>query len=117
MCQNEGVVDQGHKNAYLSLSLTRCDVLEKLFQFHPRWKNLKNKLENGSTWNLQVLNEKPRMEDLNASIIRGNHKSAVIHSEFLVEGLSKEIKKGWELLIPLSEAKINFKHLVTFWKQ
>ena len=41
-----------------------------------------------------------RQLDLDESYTRGNHKSAHQKNEFLVKALKKEIKKGWNLLLP-----------------
>ena len=67
--------------------------LQDLLKCHPRWKDLKARLRNGSTWKLKELEESFRKNDLIASIKRGNHKSADIHRKFLADALSKEVKK------------------------
>ena len=79
--------------------------LEKLFILHPRWEALKQRLNDGSTWDFKTITEENRLKDLSSSIKRGNHVSAKIHKSFLSDALSKEIKKGWELILPLDKAR------------
>ena len=78
--------------------------LQQLFQHHPRWHILRTILDKGSTWKLNDVGNETRLKDLEGSIERGNHKSAITYKIFISEALSKEIKKGWELIIPLSDA-------------
>jgi hypothetical protein len=78
--------------------------LQALFDKHPRWKQLENLLNHGSAWPVHQLEEKLQKSDLKGALKRGNHKSAKIQSEFLSTALVKEIKKGWELIIPKESA-------------
>jgi len=48
---------------------------------------------------LKNLSEKMRHLDLEAALKRGNHKSAEKHAAHLEKAMSKEIKKGWNLLL------------------
>ena len=79
--------------------------LDLLFQHHPRWKNLRPKLLQGSSWNLSPIDETTRKKDLEFSLDRGNHQSAKRNHDFLSKALEKEITKGWELIVPLSKAQ------------
>ena len=75
--------------------------LEPLLKNHHRWATLKRLLENGSKWKLTDVEKEAQSKDREAALIRGNHKSANKHSKFLESAISKEILKGWELLLPL----------------
>ena len=74
--------------------------LESLLHRHPRWTQLKQLLETGSKWDLEVVPESLRVKDAAAAIDRGNHKSAGANAKFLEKALSNEILKGWELVLP-----------------
>ena len=76
--------------------------LEHLLKHHPRWPALKRLLRHGSEWKLEQVEESIRKEDAKLAAKRGNHKSAQKNSAFLTTALSKEIEKGWELLLPAS---------------
>ena len=78
--------------------------LEGLLHKHHRWKHLKKLLENGSEWEMEPVPETVRAKDAASAVQRGNHKSAEANAEFLVKALSKEIVKGWELIVPLEKA-------------
>ena len=69
--------------------------LDTLLNKHPRWNELKVKLEQDSTFPQQELPESLRSKDLEAAFIRGNHKSAKTHEIFLANAIGKETKKGW----------------------
>ena len=75
-------------------------ILEKLFTKHPRWKRFKEQLTEGVDFNTEDLDEESRRMDLDEAHKRGNHKSAQQKNEFLVTALKKEIKKGWNLILP-----------------
>jgi hypothetical protein len=74
--------------------------LEPLFHHHPRWNDLKERLDNGVTFHLKPLDEDIRQQDLSASYQRGNHKSAEKNEEHLASAMIKEIKKGWNIILP-----------------
>ena len=67
---------------------------------HPRWPELKQRLEAGSSFPIDTIDEDTRIKDLDAMRIRGNHKSVATHEDFLADSLEKEIKKGSILLLP-----------------
>ena len=79
--------------------------LNALFKKHHRWPELKTKLEKGSRWDLMAIEEDVRLDDLKASLQRGNHNSAKRNTTFVSDALRKEIEKGWELILPLEEAE------------
>ena len=78
--------------------------LHHLLKRHPRWPKLKHLLTHGSDWPLEPVKEETQLQDAAAAVERGNHKSAAKNSQFLVSALSKEIQKGWELLLPIEKA-------------
>ena len=79
--------------------------LSNLLQRHPRWQALSKLLKEGSSWPLQSIPEAQRSKDLEAALARGNHKTADQHGSFLATALSKEVVKGWELILPAARAK------------
>ena len=76
--------------------------LQNLLQHHPRWGALKQMLEVGSKWKLETIEDNTRIEDAIAAVERGNHKSAGKYPEFLSQAMANEVKKGWELILPMS---------------
>lgn len=70
--------------------------MDALLCKHPRWEELKIKLDQGSTFPLQELPEESRV----IVFIRGNHKSAQTHETFLANAIEKETKKGWLIILP-----------------
>ena len=78
--------------------------LEPLLGNHPRWNKLANILQQGSNWTLEPIDEIVRQKDLEGALLRGNHKSAKKNEEFLARALTKEIEKGWELILPIEKA-------------
>ena len=80
------------------------EELEGLLSKHPRWKDLKEKLEKGCEYFLEDLPEEQRIQDLQERVERGNHKSANKHDDFLSDAMTKEVEKGWALILPEEEA-------------
>ena len=78
--------------------------LDELFNNHPRWPALRSRLSTGSSWKMMQMDEPTRNKDLEEAINRGNHKSADRNAQYLSSALEKEIKKGWELILPLKDA-------------
>ena len=74
--------------------------LAPLLNLHPRWSALKTLLDNGSDFPLTDLEEDLRRQDLEAAYIRGNHKSAQNNEVILSSAISKEISKGWMIILP-----------------
>ena len=79
--------------------------LEPLLQSHPRWPEMKRKLVEGATFPVKTVDDITRLQDMEAMEIRGNHKSTLKHEKYLADAFSKEIEKGWILLLPDKEAK------------
>jgi hypothetical protein len=78
--------------------------LAPLFHRHPRWNELKMKLSQGAVFPTKEIEENIRLQDLEAMKKRGNHKSAMIHEDHLAKAFTKEIEKGWNLILPETEA-------------
>ena len=74
--------------------------LEPLFKYHPRWKQLKSRLEHGVHFPLLPLDETIRQQDVKQAYIRGNHKSAIKHESYLSSAMEKEVLKGWNIILP-----------------
>ena len=72
--------------------------LQQLFCLHPRWPEMKKLLKNGSLWPIKPLTDSLSKKDLSHALARGNHKSTGVQNSFFSDALSKEIKKGWELI-------------------
>ena len=74
--------------------------LDPLLSHHPRWIELKDRLDNGVTFPLSPLDEASRKQDLMHAYIRGNHKSAKKEETHLADAMEKEISKGWNIILP-----------------
>ena len=74
--------------------------LQPLLGHHPRWNEMKKRLEEGACFPIKEIDEETRLQDLNAMKIRGNHKSAIKNEDYLSSAFEKEVKKGWILLLP-----------------
>ena len=83
----------------------KSSQLEGLLGNHPKWGKLQSIIDKGSRWPLEPITEKERVKDVEGAIRRGNHKSAQNHRKFLTAALEKEVKKGWELLVPIERAR------------
>ena len=94
---------ENHSVTAYGSEFKNVDDLEHLLHLHPRWTKLKNLLQNGSNWSLEKTSEELLKDDLDFAIKRGNHKSAELHADTLSIALSKEIKKGWELILPIEK--------------
>lgn len=73
--------------------------LAELLHRHPRWEAMKEKLEKGCDFPVEDLDDNIRKQDVKEALHRGNHKSAEKHAAHLEKAISKEIKKGWNLLL------------------
>ena len=63
--------------------------LEPLLIHHPRWIELKSRLDNGVSFPLTTLDESIRIQDLKQAYKRGNHKSAKIEESHLANAIEK----------------------------
>ena len=62
---------------------------------------MENILKNGSKWPLEEISKEDRASDLQEAIIFGNHKGASSKSDLLKKLISKDVKFGYSLPIPL----------------
>ena len=79
--------------------------LNDLLKSHPQWLDLKDKLNNGSSFPLEEIQEDLRANNIDAAFERGNHKSAIKYEEFLAKAIEKETKKGWLIITPEDKYK------------
>ena len=85
-----------------------CDItsLAKLFFHHEDRNNIINIIRQGSRYHLVPIKEETRKSDLDAMILRGNHKSShsVLNSAALDKSISKDIDHGW--VLPLTKESL-----------
>jgi len=62
---------------------------------------MENFLKNGSKWPLEEISKEDRASDLQEALIFGNHKGASSKSDLLKKLISKDVKFGYSLPIPL----------------
>jgi hypothetical protein len=79
--------------------------LRKIFGLHPLWPRMKQILIEGSKWSLDELSKESRQKDLINALAFGNHKGASAKPELLRHLISKDVKYGYSLPIPLSCVK------------
>jgi hypothetical protein len=76
--------------------------LRKIFGLHLLWPQMKQILINGSKWLLDKLSKESWQKDLINALAFGNHKGASAKPELLRLLISKDVKYGYSLPIPLS---------------
>jgi hypothetical protein len=62
---------------------------------------MKDILKNGSKWPLEEISKEDRASDLQEALTFGNHKGASSKPDFLKKLISKDVKYGYSLPIPL----------------
>jgi hypothetical protein len=77
------------------------DVIRSIFGLHPLWNRMEDILKNGSKWPLEEISEEDRASNLQEALIFGNHKGASSKMDLLTKLISKDIKYGYSLPIPL----------------
>ena len=77
--------------------------LKLVFGLHPNWKRMETILLNGSDWPMEDLDPKSRADDMTEALEFGNHKGASEKPELLRTLVSKDIKHGYGLVLPLSK--------------
>jgi hypothetical protein len=75
---------------------------QKIFGLHPLWPRMKQILIQGSKWSLDKLSKESWQKDLINALTFGNHKGASAKPELLRHSISKYVKYGYSLPIPLS---------------
>ena len=68
--------------------------LETLLGNQPRWKDMKDRLENWSFFPIEEVTEEFFLQDIEALRLCGNHKSAKKHDSYLSDAFIKEVRKG-----------------------
>jgi hypothetical protein len=93
-----------HPNSIMSYGseFRKTNVLAPLLQMHPNWPKLQQLLTLGSCWPVSQISDQARTAKNNELLARGNHKSATTYSDFLTGSLSKEIKQGWMIPLPVA---------------
>ena len=68
---------------------------------HPLWHRMEQTLRFGARYPLLPLDDATQQQDLEAAIEYGNHKSARKHGTAVLAALRNEVKRGWQLPLPL----------------
>ena len=79
-------------------------VLEPLCHLHPLWPQVCCWLTDGVSYRLNPVRDEDHLANLSAIMARGNHKSASVHKACLVQMLSAEVKRSWQLILPCKAA-------------
>ena len=61
---------------------------------------MRDQLTNGVKFSVEDLDEETRRKDVQMAFTRGNHKLAEKHNEYLAKAVTKEIMRGWNLILP-----------------
>jgi len=77
------------------------DVLHEIFGLHPLWNRMEAILKNGSKWPLTEISEDDRAKDLQEALTFSNHKGAASKPALLKKLISKDVKYGYSLPLPL----------------
>ena len=86
-------------NSNISYGSEFCNptILDPLLHKHPLWQRVRKSLTHGAKFPLKRLNNKRRLQDLEDAIKRGNHKSAKIHENILMDMVNEEVLHGFQL--------------------
>ena len=82
---------------------TPAPLLEPIFRGHPLWHKLVQHLEQGVSWHCDPIPDDERLEDLETTILYGNHKSAGKEDKAIMKGLRNEVIRGWQLPLPVEK--------------
>ena len=74
-----------------------------LLHRHLNWKHLKMCLTQGFDARFHPFPEETRIKDLNEAVVRGNHQSAILHSDVLISNVKKEIRTGFQFPLRIDE--------------
>jgi len=72
-------------------------ILAPVFKNHPSWSKIYNTLTSGGHCPLFPLSNDCVKSDLEEGIAFGNHKSAVESKSWMMESLTKEMIRGWQV--------------------
>jgi hypothetical protein len=95
---------QGDSPMSMGSEFRTPDVLRAIYGRHPVWGRMAPLLEDGSTWQLDPIDEELRQSDLQEALEFGNHKGAKQNPSLLLELVSKDVKHGYAVTFPLSKA-------------
>ena len=84
-------------------------LLAPLLSRHPLWAVFAERITAGAEFPLVDIPDAARLEDVTATLARGNHKSSRGHETKLLEMLKDEMKRGWQLPLP-KEAALELPH-------
>jgi len=76
-------------------------ILDPVLQSQPLWARAKKTLMHGAHLPLDPIKEELRLQDLLEAIEFGNHKSATKDGFKLLLIFGREVKKGWQLWLPI----------------
>ena len=87
--------------------LCNTTALAKLFLYHKDKNKIINIIQKGSCYHLNPIKEETRKSDLDAMILRVNHKSShsVLNSSAIDKSISKEIDHGWALPLTIESLR------------
>jgi hypothetical protein len=77
------------------------DILHLVFDQHLLWNWMEAILTNGSKWPLEEVSKASRTSDLQDALTFGNHKGASKKPDLLLKLISKDVKYGYSVPIPL----------------
>jgi hypothetical protein len=77
-------------------------VLQQVFGLHPLWNWMETFLSEGSKWPLVEISKNKQQQDLVNALTFGNHKGALQKPAILKKLITKDIKYGYSLPVPLS---------------
>ena len=103
------VIDRHEHTAFHPGTKFRAvEDLQNLLGEHKDWSKFEKILKKGVEYGFKrdlIYSEETRINDLKESLERGNNKSALEkeHHEFIKNNYSKEVSKGWMILIPKRE--------------
>ena len=95
---------QGDSPMSMGSEFRTLDVLRAIYGRHPVWGRMASLLEDGSSWQLDPIDEELRQSDLQEALEFGNHKGAKQNPSLLLELVSKDVKHGYAVTFPLSKA-------------
>ena len=77
--------------------------LEPLLRYHPDLEEFKSNHEQGIDYPLEPIDEETRLRNLNATIERGNHKSALEEDrrQHVTKGITSDVELGYAFPLPV----------------
>jgi hypothetical protein len=94
----------GGSSLHVGSEFKPSNILEGIFAPHPLWPKMKALLDKGATMHMEPIPEEDRLADLTECLASGNHKSAQKQDDKLRKMLATDVKFGFALPLPTSEA-------------